>query len=76
MVGEEGEVPHRQKLVDRGLIIRSEDGVDVLDDGHNVGRAVFGHVLVDGLEVSPEIAVGVGYDRHQHVMADPKYVPR
>ena len=56
VVGEGREVPHREQVVDGRLVFGSEDRVDVRNDGLDVGRAVLGHVLKDGLEVSPVVA--------------------
>lgn len=47
----------RLQIIDRSLVIARKSGIEVGDDGFDVCGAVFGHVLPDGLEVGPEVAV-------------------
>lgn len=54
---EGGHVEQLQNGVNLFLVLRSEHSVNVLDDGLDVRGAVFGHVVEDGLEVSPVVAV-------------------
>jgi len=54
-----GHISHPKHVLDvlnRPCVFASEGVVNVADHGLDVRRAVFRHVLTDGLEVLPEIA--------------------